>query len=273
MGAGNDTVNITGNTFWSSGYLNMGDGDDTVCIGKGSVLELDGMDDDNDGMSGINFGAGNDTLVLDGLLKLSYSEYYSNSQFSMLSGLEKVSGSGQLAVDDINLLDSVLVDDLIEAGITVAQIPNIWAYYAGGRPENSDDTLASASEVAYNEDHDVWLNGMNWGDWANCPIDTVDWFRLDIGGSSDITTKHTLFVDNAYSWLAGAIKLDVYNQDGTFLKNISPDEYSHMSDYGMGAAVDLKEFGNGTYYLKFSVQSSNCGAVCFGVGTESEWYD
>jgi len=268
MGGGNDVLKLTGSTYFETEIFDMGDGNDSVHINKGSLLAIDMMDEDLR-YGGITFGAGNDTLVLDGMLKLTNMSDFSHGNFDMLTGLENISGSGQLVLENIQQLDSALVDDLIEAGITIVQVPNVWAFYDDGRPENSDDTMKTARTVLYDSDYAVWLNGGNWGDGSNCPTDTVDWFRLDIGGSSDITTKHKLFLNDPYVWHDGFVKLDVYDRNGSFVKNISPEDYSRYSD----AMIDLKEFGNGTFYLKFSIEGGNCGAMNFGVSTESEWYD
>ena len=62
--------------------IDFGDGDDTLEIDEGAALSAHEL----------NFGSGNDTLVLNGLLQINRS----NQSEDILSGLENVSGNGQL---------------------------------------------------------------------------------------------------------------------------------------------------------------------------------
>ena len=91
---------------WGDSVIDFGDGDDTLEIDEGAALSAHELD----------FGSGNDTLVLNGLLQINRSNPYDD----ILSGLENVSGNGQLWIaGGLDGISQGTLDKFAAAGITV----------------------------------------------------------------------------------------------------------------------------------------------------------
>jgi len=114
FGDGNDKMHIeeesrikwtcTGNA--GDSVIDFGAGDDVLDIDEGAALSAHELD----------FGSGNDTLVLNGLLQINRS----NQSEDILSGLENVSGYGQLWIaGGLDGISQGTLDKFTAAGITV----------------------------------------------------------------------------------------------------------------------------------------------------------
>ena len=124
-------------------------GNDTVTLNKGSVLAV---------KEGMVFGAGNkDTLKINGTLVL-YSEN--------ITGLEKISGSGEIAVtDDVAGKLDLNFENLLKLGSTVEN-------FKGKDIEHADNTVKNAIVWDGAEEFNGWL-----GKAVDCE-DTVDFIKF-----------------------------------------------------------------------------------------------
>jgi hypothetical protein len=269
LAAGNDKFIVTGNGEAILPYLNTGAGDDVIQIDAGSVIKFDY--DEDSSKYGLNMGDGNDTLILNGKMILDYNTYYGNPKSKdWFAGIEKISGTGSVyvetGVDYPKYINDSVIEKFENAGIEVHYAPNAWAYSGN---ENKDDTLGNATVVKYDWEYDVWVNGSPI--WEDAAIDRVDWFQLNIGGDSGISTQDTLFVCNGYV-MGGIINLDVCDKNGNVIKKVDGSVLNESNNF-CAPVLDLNALGNGTYYLKFSMEadSMNCGAVDFAVCNRKEW--
>ena len=269
LAAGNDKFIVSGNGEAILPYLNTGAGDDVIQIDAGSVIKFDY--DEDSSKYGLNMGDGNDTLILNGKIILDYNTYYGNPKSKdWFVGIEKISGTGSVyvetGVDYPKYINDSVIEKFENAGIEVHYAPNAWAYSGN---ESKDDTLGNATVVKYDWEYDVWLNGSP--SWEDAAIDRVDWFQLNIGGDSGISTKDTLFVCNGYV-MGGIINLEVCDKNGNVIKKVDGSALKESNNY-CAPVLDLNTLGNGTYYLKFSMDENswNCGAVDFSVCNRKEW--
>ena len=155
-------------------------GNDTVTLNKGSVLAV---------KEGMVFGAGNkDTLKINGTLVL-----YSKN----ITGLEKISGSGEIAVTDevAGKLD-LNFENLLKLGSTVEN-------FKGKDIEHADNTVKNAIVWDGAEEFNGWL-----GKAVDCE-DTVDFIKF--------TTKEDCTLKIASTQWVGAVA-DIVAVNNVILK-------------------------------------------------------
>jgi hypothetical protein len=249
--------------------LNTGSGDDVVQINAGSVVCFDFEEDFK--QYGLNMGEGNDTLVLNGSIVLDYNPYYGEPKSKdWFAGIENISGKGTIYVEMgtpyKDYINYHALKQFETAGIKICEVPNSWAYLSNGTAENGNDTIQNAEVIKYDEELNVWLC-----DFGTVK-DTVDWYQLNIGGNSGITTKDIIGIDNGDALAYDAMKLEVCDKNGNVIKTVDGSIFNEYNGY-CAPVLNLSELGNGTYYLKFSIAKGACGASEFVVCSKAEWND
>ena len=234
LGAGNDKITLTRGEA-ESGAVALGDGNDQFTIAKDAVWRIHG------GMAtALDFGTGaNDALILNGTLDLS-----DFTGGAIASGLEKISGNGQLLITDA--LEAALapyeLQRFADAGIDVINAGGFGEFFSTRAAERADDTMQRARALtAAVGTLDVWLCGEDKAAARACGLaDTVDYIRF---------TK-TAAIGELEVSLSSDVTFDVFDLRG--------NSYLPDVDFSSGS-LDVSAWANGTYYFKLSVAANSCG--------------
>ena len=262
FGAGSDLLQIDKEADLDlQGDLNFGGGDDTLAVGKGAVLVLTGYDELDGSRENphiVDFGTGTDSLILNGTLIVDPAQ-------AEISGLEKVSGSGQLllcgAFEEAAEEDFKLFTD---AGIDVINVQqqDIYSdkscFFTDRKTERADDTMKTAAAVTLskksgNAHQNVWLCGQQLADesvfgFAD-PVDYIkftmnsNWTQLDVFGQGD-----------------SSVNVELRDSRGTVLASISIVDGISLD------LTDLNLVNKATYYVKLSVDDDKYFSGSISVG-------
>ena len=230
FGDGNDFIKLSGGASASlisfSDGVDMGGGNDSLIIGSGCDFNLD---------SSFHFGEGSDELIVNGVLHYDIN--------AGLSGVEKISGAGTVAVWDVENADPVLLQRFAAAGLHVVNTQEL-ACFTTPQEERADDSLQTAAIGEINDDgeleYEFWLCSQSAADASSYGFaDPADYLRF---------TKNSSHASLNFSVEAGSARLDLLNADGMLIRSFEETNYA---DY------DLRELKSGTYYLKISVAEGN----------------
>jgi hypothetical protein len=236
-GNGNDTITLSNGgklcTNNMEGMIELGAGNDTINIGAGTKL----------GTTLLEFGDGNDTLILNGVL-----DFYPESEEG-ITGLENLSGKGTVVIHEImGFSGKSIYDETIarfaNAGHDIINAGNAWMGPSGRAEELADNQFNSARDIGYEDELDLWLCGSSAArtlDYGLC--DDVDYI------------KFVMQDDNEWLYAGfgnqGSVNLEIFSSSGTSVAN-----FTCASSF---AAYDISNLNPGEeYIMKFSVAANVC---------------
>jgi hypothetical protein len=220
---------------------------DIVTVDAGAKLEIDGGAPlERNGVAHvIDFGAGNDKLVVNGGFRT----------MAAFAGLETIAGSGTLVLGDA-AANALLA--AINAGKTKVQLKEVInagaeeetvAAFAGVYEELSDNTAAGAKDLfgvlAGGEEYDGWLCGNREG-LAFGFLDEVDYFQFGLSGELPPAIP-ALNLENV-----GADTVELTRDGGVV------DIAAYYT--GTGYAFDFEAMAAGDYLLKVFADLETVGA-------------
>ncbi|MBE6376438.1 MAG: hypothetical protein E7050_08230 [Lentisphaerae bacterium] len=249
MGDGADRFTVSGGShlYYSKDY-NFGSGDDRFIVAAGGHLDFSEYYGEPGSGSGLDFGSGYDTLQLDGVLRLSSAE-------KCVSNLEKITGSGDIALDLTGSPDIDWIDKLLE-GSDVEVINDLGLSFFNGRAAEANDNVISGSSVqsltSQSNPHgvDFWLCGNAKAEAVDHGFaDTTDFVKYTKSSGDNRLEISTWW---GYGDLSDVLEVDVFNANG---QQLTDDQYSFMvSDY---LEADISQWQDGTYYLKLKVADTS----------------
>ncbi len=231
FGDGDDKMEIADNakvftyTNKANTGLTFGDGNDTLTIAKNGYLY--GVPD---------FGGGNDTLKLEGALRL---DSWKND-----ISLEKVTGKGYLLLshdENGNLSASESVIKIFEDA-KIKIVNTISDNVSSPEKELADNTAAKATALTANsEGFNLWLCGEELASSVEYGMaDTADFIKF---------TKNNE---------TGSLEFDIEGGlDGIIVQRVDAKGNEVLAEYNniaeLGNVISLSELANGTHYFKISV--------------------
>lgn len=261
FGAGNDTLSIAGGEY-EGGEIHFGAGSDKLSVHAESEVYIDNLidfDDGNDTLGiaaggvvyarTLDFGAGTDTLKLNGTLNIGLS-----AGLPCIKGLENLSGTGTLGIDARgDSIDKSGIMNFVK-GTDINVVNTLGKYgFRGYIDEQCDNKISGSSVLTLRDttdEADFWLCGKNFA--ANVDFglaDAVDYIKLDktsaiseleIGASGNYGSDWTFAVLDASG------------------NTLSGSKYALMTDgSNYDYTVDISSWSNGTYYLKFQVAANS----------------
>ena len=260
LGAGNDTVLLGAGSCMDSNLVNLGDGDDTVRVGKDAELGVEvffGAGNDkliiDQGAflnpwfeeidNPLDFGAGTDTLVLNGSVMLT--------DYNRIAGLEKLEGTGTFLINEFDGYDKAQVEGLLQQGFNVINTEDGYSCVRDRQTELADNLRSGAKEIAcYSDPASAWENFWLCGKEKAASLyqgfcDDTDWFKFTMDRAYEGTLEVGLEGINA----------ELYDSDGTKICDVT-DEGIELSTFTVGA----------TYYLKATISASDVigfGSITF----------
>ncbi len=260
LGAGNDTVLLGAGSCMDSNLVNLGDGDDTVRVGKDAELGVEvffGAGNDkliiDQGAflnpwfeeidNPLDFGAGTDTLVLNGSVMLT--------DYNRIAGLEKLEGTGTFLINEFDGYDKAQVESLLQQGFDVINTEDGYSCVRDRQTELADNLRSGAKEIAcYPDPASAWENFWLCGEEKAASLyqgfcDDTDWFKFTMDRAYEGTLEVGLEGINA----------ELYDSDGIKICDVT-DEGIELSTFTVGA----------TYYLKATISASDVigfGSITF----------
>ena len=272
MGNGNNTIEIKNNGDLEVQVLRFGSGDDTISIACNDFCEEDCFSvcgwaaaesgvffgGGNDkmvistkakaavmGNAALDFGAGTDTLELNGGLNFCYGQ-------TTITGLEKIKGSGWIGISDSDCLDSATLNRFKKAGIKIYN--NLGSSNFSAPIELSDNTRTQALDLTRgledgDKEIDYWLCGKTVAAKTKYGFaDSVDWLKFNKRGETEIQivgpTEH--------------LTANLRDANGKFIKKLK-------TGYSKNDITSLK---NGLYYLELSVKDNGYASGEIDIETE-----
>ena len=244
FGDGNDTMTLAKNSpvNWVNdeslpdaelSRIAFGDGDDALTIDKGGLLNVNVLD----------FGDGNDSLVLNGTLQITRGS---------VAGLENVSGSGQLLLAGLGPVDPDDYRIFTDAGIDVVNLFDNTKGFTNRASEGADNELKKAVSLVKNGaryERDVWLTGETVAaqDDFGC-ADMIDYSKFTM--NRNLTT----------------LEMDIAGDYSVELLNAKGEQLAAEMDLSGYHELDLSDLGlvNGTaYYVRITVDEDKqaCGTL------------
>ena len=212
------------------GAWNFGSGDDTLIIEEGSLVCL------TDYRHDLDFGAGNDTLEINGVLSLSGGT---------ISGCENFSGSGEVVFSGMWNIDNDLEEKLLDAGINIIDGQG----YSGcmgtvAELADNDPFLATdLHDVEVGDWEDFWLCGSSIAAESQYGLaDPVDYYIFDKDYRSEALEVY------AYG---DSLSIEILDING------NKTGYELMSDGNFGYKSDVTTWNDGRYLIKLSVNSNS----------------
>ena len=234
----------------------LGDGDDCVEIKNFAEIYTPCLD----------FGDGDDTLVLNGSLNW---RGYSGCE---ITGLEKISGSGTLAIagsygSSIEI-DKNFLNLLQNSDIKI--VNTLGGEFAGAKEELGDNTIngqyVQTKDRNSTDGFDIWLCGKNVADSVDYGFaDEVDYVKfVKSSGMNFSLDLHIFRMDGDYYDQSAFedFSLQLLDSRGNLVDDLSDDIRMAMAD-GWSYTFDVSTLKNGTYYAKFATtaNAAYCGSV------------
>ena len=241
MGDGNDK--IIGNSFGCIIYssIRFGEGDDYFEISKDMFVEVDELD----------FGSGNDTLVLNGTL----CAHTLDNVF--ISGLDKISGTGVIVTSD-GIIDDELLTMIKNTKITIVNTLGS-SNFSSIDEERGDDTIKGKYVDDIDDVVEGWLCGREVANDVDYGfVDEIDYIKFIITENMDEefvfigVNRLDSFDDENY---LEDISVKLCNYKGIEIDDLTPifEEDYYLSDYSL--QYDISSLKTGTYYLAISTSS------------------
>ena len=218
--------------------ISFGSGNDILNIAAGGTLYTGKQ---------IDFGTGYDTLNIDGVLAcMNYGKF--------ISGVEKITGSGTVAINLYDEHDADWVEDILE-GSDVEIVNNLGLTGFKGRTEElGDNKISGAAVMELNskkvgaDEIDFWLCGAKKAASVDHGFaDAVDYVKyVKNSGDEDLVFRQTSYAD------LDNLTCEVFDSSG---KKLTGSKYS-MAMAGYELEADVTSWNNGTYYLKLSTASN-----------------
>ncbi len=273
-GNGNDSIVLAGDTWFTvNGYsdtdtvgnLVLGAGDDRISISAESRMFT----------CGIDFGAGNDSLELNGILQVVPVYMDSN-----INGLENVSGTGTLAIGETGYYTSewdsatesyinkwvstgLSVDDTTlalfkNAGIDIVNVGESYGTFSGRAKELANNTFQTAEVISEDDEgFAAWLCGADKAasmEYGMC--DDVDFYSF----TKDADKNYI----NFYTY--GGINGQLLDSAGNVIAAFNGDEYYYD-------LLDISSLANGgKYVIMLTIDSDKCGFASISF-EEENMYD
>ena len=251
LGADNDTLNLGKNNILDGiDAIKLGDGNDKIHIYDGAEMYVYGTDEYHGILFGAGddslhigkkgylfglpqFGSGNDTLHLDGILDLRGAE---NASAELMS-VEHIKGKGYVLISDD--IDSNFADIFDGSEVTVVNTVNNSRRFSTPEEELKDNTAAKAQALTIADGlRDIWLCGEGLASQVEYGFsDTVDYFKF---------VKNDTVSSVEFSW---------DNGPGDAVLQLVDAKDVVLADYDLSetSVIDVSTWKNGTYYFKVGV--------------------
>ncbi|MBE6375013.1 MAG: hypothetical protein E7050_00985 [Lentisphaerae bacterium] len=249
LGSGADSFTVNGNlvlfSFGDFSTSAFGSGDDVFTIGSGGVVLLDSYHNK------LDFGPGNDSLHINGVLRLTSPE-------KAVSNVENVSGSGVVAVNLTGSPNIDWIDDLLNgSGVDIVNDMGLNGFQGKNRELNDNSIGGSSVQNLTSQGNideiDFWLCGS--GKAASIDhgfADSADFIKYTKNSADQSVEIWEINSPDYYGSPDDILNVDVFDANGN---QLTGSKYDFMASVD-SLEADVSSWKNGTYYLKLSTASS-----------------
>ena len=249
LGGGADSFTVNGNlvlfSFGDFSTSAFGSGDDVFTIGSGGVVLLDSYHNK------LDFGSGNDSLHINGVLRLTSPE-------KAVSNVENVSGSGVVAVNLTGSPNIDWIDDLLNgSGVDIVNDMGLNGFQGKNRELNDNSIGGSSVQNLTSQGNideiDFWLCGS--GKAASIDhgfADSADFIKYTKNSADQSVEIWEINSPDYYGSPDDILNVDVFDANGN---QLTGSKYDFMASVD-SLEADVSSWKNGTYYLKLSTASS-----------------